>query len=272
MFSDLALEAENLGKAYLIYQRPEDRLKQMIFRRRKYYEEYWAVRDINLKISKGEAVGIIGRNGAGKSTFLQLAVGVIAPTTGTIAINGRVAALLELGAGFNPEFTGAENVYLSAAILGLSQEEIKDRFGSIAEFAAIAISLTFRSSFIPAGCMRDWRLLWRLMWMPASWSWMRSWRWATPLSVKNACTLSASFAKRARSYSCRIRRVRCSAYVTGRYGSIAAVFARTVMRRSSAIPIVARWKPTRTTAVLFVSVAGANSDRSPRLARRRRLW
>jgi lipopolysaccharide transport system ATP-binding protein len=137
MSSELALEAENLWKAYLIYRRPEDRLKQMIFRKRKYYEEYWAVRDINLKIAKGEAVGIIGRNGAGKSTFLQLAVGVIAPTTGSVTLGGRVAALLELGAGFNPEFTGAENVYLAAAILGLTQEEIRDRFDAITEFAAI---------------------------------------------------------------------------------------------------------------------------------------
>jgi lipopolysaccharide transport system ATP-binding protein len=137
MSSELALEAENLGKAYLIYRRPEDRLKQMIFRRRKYYEEYWAVRDINLKINKGEAVGIIGRNGAGKSTFLQLAVGILAPTTGRVVVGGRVAALLELGAGFNPEFTGAENVYLSAAILGLTQQEIRDRFDSIVDFAAI---------------------------------------------------------------------------------------------------------------------------------------
>ncbi|MEA1672501.1 ABC transporter ATP-binding protein [Nitrospirillum sp. BR 11163] len=89
------------------------------------------------EIRKGESVGLVGRNGAGKSTFLQLAAGIIQPTTGSVTAHGRIAALLELGAGFNPEFTGAENVRLSAAILGLSSEEIEDRFQSIAEFAAI---------------------------------------------------------------------------------------------------------------------------------------
>jgi lipopolysaccharide transport system ATP-binding protein len=137
MCSDIVLKAENLGKAYLIYRRPEDRLKQMVFRWRRFYEEYWALRGVNLEIRKGEAVGLVGRNGAGKSTFLQLATGIISPTTGSIVVQGRVAALLELGAGFNPEFTGAENVYLSAAILGLNRLEIDDRFEAIAEFAGI---------------------------------------------------------------------------------------------------------------------------------------
>ncbi|MDZ5650599.1 ABC transporter ATP-binding protein [Nitrospirillum sp. BR 11828] len=137
MSSEIALKADDLGKAYLIYKRPEDRLKQMLFRWRRFYEEYWALRGVSLEIRKGESVGLVGRNGAGKSTFLQLAAGIIQPTTGSITTRGRIAALLELGAGFNPEFTGVENVRLSAAILGLSSEEIEDRFQSIAEFAAI---------------------------------------------------------------------------------------------------------------------------------------
>jgi lipopolysaccharide transport system ATP-binding protein len=137
MSSEIVLQAENLGKAYHIYRRPEDRLKQMLFRWRRFYDEYWALRDANLEIRKGEAVGLIGRNGAGKSTFLQLAAGIIAPTTGSVMVQGRIAALLELGAGFNPEFTGTENVYLSASILGLTRDEIAERFDAIAEFAAI---------------------------------------------------------------------------------------------------------------------------------------
>ena len=137
MSSEIVLRAENLGKAYLIYPRPEDRLKQMIFRWKRYYSEYWALRGVSLEIRKGEAVGLIGRNGAGKSTFLQLATGIITPTEGQVSVEGRVAALLELGAGFNPEFTGAENVYLSATILGLTREEVDERFAAIAEFAAI---------------------------------------------------------------------------------------------------------------------------------------
>jgi lipopolysaccharide transport system ATP-binding protein len=137
MSSEIVLQAENLGKAYHIYRRPEDRLKQMLFRWRRFYDEYWALRDANLEIRKGEAVGLIGRNGAGKSTFLQLAAGIIAPTTGSVTVQGRIAALLELGAGFNPEFTGTENVYLSASILGLTRDEIAERFDAIAEFAAI---------------------------------------------------------------------------------------------------------------------------------------
>jgi lipopolysaccharide transport system ATP-binding protein len=137
MSSDLVMQAENLGKAYQIYRRPEDRLKQMLVRWKRFYDEYWALRDVNLKIRRGEAIGLIGRNGAGKSTFLQLAAGIITPTTGSVTVNGRIAALLELGAGFNPEFTGAENVYLSASILGLTRQEIVDRFQAIADFAGI---------------------------------------------------------------------------------------------------------------------------------------
>ncbi|MCG5238968.1 ABC transporter ATP-binding protein [Azospirillum doebereinerae] len=135
---EVAIEAEGLGKAYAIFKRPQDRLKQMLVRgRRKYYDEYWALQDVNLTVRKGETVGLIGRNGSGKSTFLQLLCGTLTPTTGRIGVNGRIAALLELGAGFNPEFTGRENVYLAASVLGLANEQINERYASIAEFAGI---------------------------------------------------------------------------------------------------------------------------------------
>lgn len=138
MSSDITIHADNVSKAYTIYRRPEDRLKQMFaFGRRKYYDEYWALRGANLTVRRGETVGLVGRNGSGKSTFLQLICGTLAPTSGSIEVSGRVAALLELGAGFNPEFTGRENVYIAASILGLTREQIDDRFAAIEEFAGI---------------------------------------------------------------------------------------------------------------------------------------
>jgi lipopolysaccharide transport system ATP-binding protein len=138
MCSEPVIEIRDLGKAYQIYKRPQDRLKQMLWRRwRRFYEEYWAIHDISLTISRGETVGIVGRNGSGKSTLLQLIAGTVAPTQGTVAVRGRVAALLELGAGFNPEFTGRENVDLAASILGLDRAQIAERFPQIIDFAAI---------------------------------------------------------------------------------------------------------------------------------------
>jgi lipopolysaccharide transport system ATP-binding protein len=135
---DVVIEAEGLGKAYAIFKRPQDRLKQMIFRgRRKYYDDYWALRDVNLTVRRGETVGIIGRNGSGKSTFLQLVCGTLTPSVGRVEVRGRIAALLELGAGFNPEFTGRENVYLAASVLGLTVDEIDARYQTIADFAGI---------------------------------------------------------------------------------------------------------------------------------------
>jgi lipopolysaccharide transport system ATP-binding protein len=137
MSSEIAIEASSLGKAYLIYARPEDRLKQMLFRWRKYFEEYWAFQNVDLTIRRGETVGIIGRNGSGKSTLLQVIAGTLQPTVGRIGVSGRVAPLLELGAGFNPEFTGRENVQLSGTILGLTAEEVDERYQSIVDFSGI---------------------------------------------------------------------------------------------------------------------------------------
>ena len=144
--SDIAIKVENLSKVYLMYDRPADRLKQFIIPRlqkligkppRTYYHEFWALRDVSFEVKKGETVGIIGRNGSGKSTLLQLICGTLTPANGFVQTHGRVAALLELGSGFNPEFTGRENVYMNSAILGLSRKEVDERFDDIAAFADI---------------------------------------------------------------------------------------------------------------------------------------
>lgn len=138
MDRNIAIRVENLGKCYQIYDKPHQRLLQMIHRgHRQYYREFWALRDVSFTVGKGETIGIIGRNGSGKSTLLQMVCGTLAPTSGTITTQGRIAALLELGAGFNPEFTGRENVYMNASILGLNHGEIDERFDAIASFADI---------------------------------------------------------------------------------------------------------------------------------------
>jgi lipopolysaccharide transport system ATP-binding protein len=140
MSSEIAIRVENLSKCYQIYEKPQDRLLQMFFRGRKQlFREFWALKDVNLNVNKGECLGIIGRNGSGKSTLLQMICGTLNPTAGSIHVNGRVAALLELGSGFNPEFTGRENVYMNASILGLTTTEIDEKFASIIEFADIGI-------------------------------------------------------------------------------------------------------------------------------------
>ena len=138
MSFEFAIQAKNLGKCYQIYEQPLDRLKQSFWRSKKrFYQEFWALRDVSFKIRKGETVGIIGSNGSGKSTLLQIICGTLNPTEGEVTINGRVAALLELGAGFNPEFTGRENVYMNAAIMGLSTAETDSLYDEIAAFASI---------------------------------------------------------------------------------------------------------------------------------------
>jgi lipopolysaccharide transport system ATP-binding protein len=144
--NDIAIRVSNLSKCYQIYDTPRDRLKQFVVPRlqgmagqtpRQYFREFWALKDVSFEVKKGETVGIIGRNGSGKSTLLQNICGTLNPTSGSIQTNGRIAALLELGSGFNPEFTGRENVYMNAAILGLSREEVDARFDDIAAFADI---------------------------------------------------------------------------------------------------------------------------------------
>ncbi|RRV08488.1 ABC transporter ATP-binding protein [Pseudomonas sp. v388] len=147
MSSDQAvISVKNVSKCFYTYDKPRDRLKQAIVPRLQrwsgqepttYGKEFWALRDINFEVGKGETVGIVGRNGSGKSTLLQIICGTLNPTIGEIETRGRVAALLELGSGFNPEFTGRENVYLNAAVLGLTHDEVDQRFDAIAGFADI---------------------------------------------------------------------------------------------------------------------------------------
>ena len=146
MFSEVAIKVENISKCFQIYDQPRDRLKQFVLppfqqmagvRQRQYYREFWALQNVSFEVKKGETVGIVGRNGSGKSTLLQMICGTLSPTSGSIQTRGRIAALLELGSGFNLEFTGRENVYLNAAILGVPNEEINQRFDNIVAFADI---------------------------------------------------------------------------------------------------------------------------------------
>ncbi|QNM96971.1 ABC transporter ATP-binding protein [Chitinimonas koreensis] len=133
-----SITVEGLGKCYETFSKPHHQLFNLITRNARWHgKKHWAVKDINFSVSRGEAVGIIGKNGAGKSTLLQLICGTLSPTEGGVRTVGRIAALLELGAGFNPEFTGRENVYLNAALLGLTEHEVDERFESIARFADI---------------------------------------------------------------------------------------------------------------------------------------
>lgn len=138
MSSNQVITVENLSKCYQIYEKPRDRLMQMLARgRHQYYREFWALQNVSFSIGRGETVGIIGRNGSGKSTLLQMICGTVSPTTGSITTNGRIAALLELGAGFNIEFTGRENVLLNAAILGFPQASMEERMGEVLAFSEL---------------------------------------------------------------------------------------------------------------------------------------
>jgi len=133
-----AIEAAHLSKVYRIYANPKDRLKEYLFRgRRAFHQEFWALRDVSFLARVGSTVGLIGDNGAGKSTLLQLVAGTLRPTSGHVALKGRMATILELGAGFNLEFTGRENAFMSGAILGIGQREMERRFPEIAAFAEI---------------------------------------------------------------------------------------------------------------------------------------
>lgn len=146
MAEDIAIHVDKLSKTYQIFDTPSDRMKQFVLPRlksligspvRPYYKEFRALNDISFSVRRGETVGILGRNGSGKSTLLQIIAGTLTPTNGTVQTRGRIAALLELGSGFNPEFTGRENVFFNAAILGLTKEEITARFDAIVDFADI---------------------------------------------------------------------------------------------------------------------------------------
>lgn len=154
---EIVIDVRHISKRYEIYASPRDRLKQLTLPRLvqsgkriaaslgaavptpppSYFREFWALKDVAFQVRRGETLGIIGRNGSGKSTLLQILAGTLAPTSGEAIVKGRIAALLELGSGFNPEFSGRENVFLNGRILGLSQKEVKDRYEKIVEFADI---------------------------------------------------------------------------------------------------------------------------------------
>lgn len=139
MSSDpVVLRVKGVSKRFEIYDRPVHRLLQTLCAgRKRFFKEFWALRDVSFEVRRGECVGVIGRNGAGKSTLLQIVTGTLQPTEGVVETHGRIAALLELGSGFNPEFTGRENVYMNASILGLSKSQTDEKFDEIAEFADI---------------------------------------------------------------------------------------------------------------------------------------
>lgn len=141
-----AITVEGVAKCYQIYARPQDRLRQALLPRLrrlaglapgKYFNEFWALRDVGFQVARGETLAIIGKNGSGKSTLLQVICGTLTPTAGRVQVQGRVAALLELGSGFNPEFTGRENVFLNGSVLGLGRQQVQERFAAIEAFADI---------------------------------------------------------------------------------------------------------------------------------------
>jgi len=136
--SDIAIRVRNLGKKYRLYDSPQHRLKEALHPfKKKYHRDFWALKDLSFEVKKGGCIGIIGRNGSGKSTLLQIICGILQPTVGEVEVNGRVSALLELGAGFNSEFTGRDNVYLNGAIKGFNKEGMDKRIQDIIDFAEI---------------------------------------------------------------------------------------------------------------------------------------
>ena len=137
MSNEPAISLSQISKVYKRYHRPVDRLREVLLPGKPRAEEFWALRNISLEIPQGDTVGIVGRNGSGKSTLLQIIAGTLQATSGQLQVHGRVSALLELGSGFNPEFTGRQNTFFNGRILGLSQAEIAAKFDDIAAFADI---------------------------------------------------------------------------------------------------------------------------------------
>ena len=138
MGEKIAIQVRNLSKMYKLYDKPSDRLKESLgLTRKKCYREHFALNHVNFDVRQGETVGIIGTNGSGKSTILKIITGVLNPTEGEVTVNGRISALLELGAGFNMEYSGLENVYLNGTMIGFSREEIDAKLDDILKFADI---------------------------------------------------------------------------------------------------------------------------------------
>ena len=135
---EFAIQITNLSKVYKLYAKPIDRLKEaMLSRNKKYGKDFYALQNVNLSIKKGETIGIVGKNGAGKSTLLKIITEVLTPTEGQVHVDGTISALLELGAGFNPEYTGHDNIYLSCSMMGMNREEIERKIPDIIRFADI---------------------------------------------------------------------------------------------------------------------------------------
>jgi lipopolysaccharide transport system ATP-binding protein len=138
MTDDIAIKVDNVSKIYKLYDKPIDRVNESLnIFKKKYHREFFAVNDVSFEIKKGETVGIVGKNGSGKSTLLKMITGVLTPSSGSVQTNGKISALLELGAGFNPEYTGMQNIYLNASMMGLTKEEIEKKIPEIIEFADI---------------------------------------------------------------------------------------------------------------------------------------
>ena len=136
--NEIVIKVENISKVYKLYEKPIDRLKETIGLSKKvYHTKHYALENLSFQVEKGETIGIIGTNGSGKSTLLKMITGVLTPTSGNIIVNGKISALLELGAGFNPEYTGIENIYLNGTMMGYKKEEMDDKIESILEFADI---------------------------------------------------------------------------------------------------------------------------------------
>ncbi len=138
MTKDIVISVKDLSKSFRMYNTPAERLKELLHPfKKKYHKEFRALKDISFSVQRGESLGLVGRNGAGKSTLLQVICGILQPTTGTIQVNGEISALLELGAGFNKEFTGRDNIYISGSLRGFTKEQIDERFQKIVDFADI---------------------------------------------------------------------------------------------------------------------------------------
>ena len=156
MSSETVLSVKSLSKVYRIYRNPIDRIRELYsIRRRVYHDKFSALEDINFDVFRGETVGIIGPNGSGKSTLLEIVAGTLSPTTGSVEKAGTVAALLELGAGFNPAFSGRDNVYLNASILGIPKQQVEENFADILAFADIGEFIDHPVRRIRAACMYD---------------------------------------------------------------------------------------------------------------------
>jgi len=150
--STIAISVKELSKKYRLFESPRDRIKEALHPfSRKYHQEYWALKNINFEILKGHTVGILGKNGSGKSTILQIITGIMKPTVGLVTVKGRISALLELGSGFNPEFTGRENAIFQAQMMGLSGKEINEKIHEIEQFADIGIFFNQRVKVYSSG-------------------------------------------------------------------------------------------------------------------------